>query len=147
MAKHKETERELALLLYVEKGQSQKSIAEQLGVLPKTVGNWVKEGEWNKIRAAHIGTPTMTVANLLNAINGIVEQATEEGRPINAKEADTIAKLTASFKNIKRDLNIAIYMEVFTEFLTWLSTIDLVAAKSFGNYQKQFITEKSKQIQ
>lgn len=146
MAKSKDLEKSLAKILYVEKGLTLSAIAEQVGVLPKTVGVWAKEGEWDKLRAGYLGTPTMTVAALLNSINAIAEAAAKDSRAINAKEADTIAKLTASIKSIKKELNVAIYVEIFMEFGTWLFGLSPDDAKRFNDYQKQFISEKARSI-
>lgn len=44
-------ERELARLYYFQ-GDSQKAIAQRIGVSAQTVNRWVASGEWDSLRAA-----------------------------------------------------------------------------------------------
>ena len=62
------TERELAKF-YFFNGETQKSIAEKLGVSAQTVNRWAKEDNWESLRAAKTITRTEIVNNMLHSLN------------------------------------------------------------------------------
>ncbi len=94
--KANEEKREFARVLYMT-GEQQKIIAEKVGVSEQTIGRWVKEGEWDKRRAAQNITRPEIVNNLLRAISNLVENLNEVTDPAQLSgAADKLAKLAAT---------------------------------------------------
>lgn len=80
MGVQKQIEKDLAKVLFVNDNISQKEIAERLKVTEKTVGKWVKEGDWEKLKISLL----VTKDNQLTALYGQLQSVTDEikTRPI-----------------------------------------------------------------
>lgn len=80
MGTRKQVEKDLAKVLFVNDNVSQKEIAERLKLTEKTVGRWVKEGDWEKLKISLL----VTKDNQLTALYNQLAAANEEikTRPI-----------------------------------------------------------------
>ncbi|TAE78065.1 MAG: hypothetical protein EAY81_12140, partial [Bacteroidetes bacterium] len=80
MAVKKQVERDLAKILFVNEGANQKEIAARLDVSEKTIGKWVKDGEWEKLKVSML----VTKDNQLTALYRQLENLNTEisTRPI-----------------------------------------------------------------
>ena len=142
MTKKKELKekKELASLYYFN-GESQKTIAEKIGVSTVTISKWVRESGWDSKRAAKTITRKELVAKMLNQINEKLE----------SKEwtADEMAKATAAIEKLDKQTNVVTVIEVFSAYNNWLVarmaldpelTPELV--KVMNRYQDIFIGEQ-----
>ena len=73
--------KELARLYYM-RGESQKSVAEKVGVSPQTVNRWVDKEGWAAKRAAENITRPELVNKLLMTINKLIEQVNDSDDPL-----------------------------------------------------------------
>lgn len=80
MAVKKTVERDLAKMLFVNDGVLQKDIALRLGVTEKTVGKWVKEGEWDKLKVSMLVTKDKQIKDLYNQLEKVINEIST--RPI-----------------------------------------------------------------
>lgn len=80
----KDKEREVARKLYVELGKSQKEIAEDLDVQPKTVGDWVKKYNWKAERTALLNN----TKNRAEKFKAVLEDLADEQLMISEKIKD-----------------------------------------------------------
>ena len=82
MATKKELEdkREYARLLFMQ-GETQKVIAEKVGVSAVTINKWVAENGWQEQRAASNITRPELVNKLLHTIDRLIEQVNESEDP------------------------------------------------------------------
>lgn len=80
MGARKKVEQEFAKTLFVNEGLTQKEIAVRLDVSEKTVGTWVKKGNWEKLKTSLL----VTRDNQLSELYKQLENATMEikTRPI-----------------------------------------------------------------
>ncbi len=133
------TERELAKF-YFFNGETQKAIAEKLGVSAQTVNRWAKDDNWESLRAAKTITRPEIVNNMLQQLN----QRIVNGY-LNADEA---AKMAKAIKSLDGETNIITVIEVFTAYNKWLIsrmqfdedlTPELV--KAMNRYQDLYIAE------
>lgn len=106
-------ERELARLYYAQ-GDSQKAIAERIGVSAQTVNRWVKDGNWEELRAAKAISRKELVAKMLNKINERLES--------DNWTADEIIKAAAAVEKLDKKTNVVTMMEVFAAFGSWLAS-------------------------
>ena len=93
MGTRKQVEKDLAKILFVNEGVTQKEIAERLNLTEKTVSKWVKEGEWDKLKTSML----VTKDNQLTALYRQLENLNGEiaTRPI---VRDIPAKLLSPVK-------------------------------------------------
>lgn len=80
MAIRKQVERDLAKVLFVNDNVSQKEISERLKVTEKTVGKWVKEGDWEKLKISLLVTKDNQLTGLYNQLAAALNEI--ETRPI-----------------------------------------------------------------
>lgn len=106
-------ERELARLYYFQ-GESQKSIAERIGVSAVSINRWAKEGGWEERRAAHTISRKELVLKLLQQINEKVESGDWT--------ADDIVKAASAVEKLDKKTNVVTMLEVFTAFGNWLTS-------------------------
>lgn len=136
--------RELARMYYMQ-GETQKSAAEKAGASRNTVAAWVKDGQWDSLRAAKTITRKEIVNKMLRQINERIES--REWSP------DEICKASAAIEKLDKQTNIVTVIEVFSAYNSWLVarmrldpelTPELV--KTMNRYQDIFIGEKLQQV-
>lgn len=71
MAVRKQVEKDLAKILYVNENLSQKEIAERLLVTEKTIGKWVKEGNWESLKVSMLVTKDNQLTSLYRQLENI----------------------------------------------------------------------------
>jgi len=133
--------KELAKQLFLNTNLTQKEIAEKVLVMPKTMGKWCKE--WRVIKAAKSSTKEHTVARLYSGIDLILKTAEDESRPITDSEADKISKINKTIGTIDKDLDLAIYIQVFEEYNKFLFPLNADLTKENNSYQDKFINNKA----
>lgn len=105
-------ERELARLYYLQ-GDSQKAIAQRIGVSAQTVNRWVASGEWDSLRAAKTLSRKELVAKMLQKINERLDS--------DDWTADEIIKAASAIEKLDKKNNVVTMMEVFATFGNWLA--------------------------
>lgn len=105
-------ERELARLYYFQ-GDSQKAIAQRIGVSAQTVNRWVASGEWDSLRAAKTLSRKELVAKMLQKINERLDS--------DDWTADEIIKSASAIEKLDKKTNVVTMMEVFATFGNWLA--------------------------
>lgn len=105
-------ERELARLYYFQ-GDSQKAIAQRIGVSAQTVNRWVASGEWDSLRAAKTLSRKELVAKMLQKINERLDS--------DDWTADEIIKSASAIEKLDKKTNVVTIMEVFATFGNWLA--------------------------
>lgn len=122
MATKKELEekREYARLLFMQ-GETQKVIAEKVGVSAVTVNKWVAENGWQEQRAAANITRPELVNKLLHTIDKLIEQVNESEDPeAMAGLGDKLAKLSTTIERLDKKASIVDVIEVFMAFSKWM---------------------------
>lgn len=105
-------ERELARLYYFQ-GDSQKAIAQRIGVSAQTVNRWVASGEWDSLRAAKTLSRKELVAKMLQKINERLDS--------DDWTADEIIKSASAIEKLDKKTNVVTMMEGFATFGNWLA--------------------------
>ena len=133
-------ERELARLYYMQ-GDAQKEVADRVGVSAQTMSRWVRDGQWDTLRAAHTVSRKELVVKMLAQIN----QRLEDGD----WTADEIVKAASAIEKLDKQTNIVTVIEVFTAYNKWLVsrmefdpdlTPDLV--QKMNRYQNIYVDEQ-----
>lgn len=115
--------KEQARRLFFQSKLTKAQIAAILNVKPRTLFDWIQEGDWKCARSAAANAPMLISERYyaqLHAINETIRERRERPYPTK-EESDIIRKLTLSIKQIKMRLGISETMEVFTHFSNYLS--------------------------
>ena len=112
--------KEIAKSLYLS-GVRQKDIAERLSVSPQTITKWVKEGEWDKLRAARQITRTELVNKTLASINQLLDSVLESKDPdAMIGLGDKLTKLAGAIEKLDKKATIIDIIEVTMDFEKYL---------------------------
>lgn len=147
MATTLKQKKEYAQVLYLKTPYTQKEIAVRVGVTEKTLGKWIKEGDWEMLKSSLIITKEQELRRMyhqLNELNNNIAGRTEGERYATSKEADIISKLSAAIKSLERDTSIADVVDVFIDFSNWLKEADFEMAQKFIGLQDEFVKHKLK---
>ena len=138
--KELEKSKELARLYYLN-GDTQKLVAEKVGVSRVTINKWVSDGGWDTMRMAKSITRKELVTKMMQKANDKLEEGN--------MSFDEMAKLSASIKELDIQTNAVTILEVLTAYNEWLVvrmqvdkelTTDLV--KTMNRYQDMFLSEQ-----
>jgi predicted transcriptional regulator len=148
MAKENQKKKEVARILFMQ-GEKQNIIAETTGVSKQTISKWVKENNWDHVKAASNITRPELVNKLLNAINKLLDQVNEKNDPSElASLSDKLSKFASTIEKLDKKANIVDAIEVFMAFNKWLQyrqsydkeiTPELI--KAINKYQDLYISE------
>lgn len=131
-----------AKVLYLNDSLTQKEIADKVGVTEKTIGSWIKKGNWPQLKSSLIITKDEELRRIyvqINQLNNHIETREEGSRYADAKEADTLSKLAATARAMESDASLSDVIAVFKRFANWLRKIDLAKAQEFISIQDEFV--------
>ena len=142
--------RELARMYYMQ-GETQKVIAEKVGVSEVTVSGWAKKEDWSKLRAGKRVTRTELVNQNLALISKLLDNvmASDDPTAESVKVSDQISKLAASIEKLDKKTNVVNEIDSFINFNKWLQqrinfdnglSPDLL--KAINRYQDIYVAER-----
>ena len=117
----------------------------KVGTQRQTISRWAKAGGWEDLKAGMSVTREEILKRLyqqLNNINAIILEREPNERFANSKEADAMAKLSATIKNMEIDVGISDIISVGMRFGEWLRRVDLDKAKEYVQYWDLFLKEQ-----
>lgn len=144
--KELEDKRDYARLLYMQ-GETQKVIADKVGVSPQTITKWVNVGGWVEQRAAQNITRPELVNKLLRTVDKMIEAVNTSEDPDAANGlGDKLAKFAATIEKLDKHTSIVDVIEVFMAFSKWLQfqadfdeDITPELLKTINKYHNQYI--------
>ena len=142
-----EQKKVLARDLYLLGSYTYEEIAMKVGTQRQTISRWAKAGGWEDLKAGMSVTREEILKRLyqqLNNINAIILEREPNERFANSKEADAMAKLSATIKNMEVDVGISDIISVGMRFGEWLRRVDLDKAKEYVQYWDLFLKEQIK---
>lgn len=140
-----EQKKALARDLYLLGSYTYEEIAMKVGTQRQTISRWAKAGGWEDLKAGMSVTREEILKRLyqqLNNINAIILEREPNERFANSKEADAMAKLSATIKNMEVDVGISDIISVGMRFGEWLRRVDLDKAKEYVQYWDLFLKEQ-----
>lgn len=140
-----EQKKALARDLYLLGSYTYEEIATKVGTQRQTISRWAKAGGWEDLKAGMSVTREEILKRLyqqLNNINAIILEREPNERFANSKEADAMAKLSATIKNMEIDVGISDIISVGMRFGEWLRRVDLDKAKEYVQYWDLFLKEQ-----
>lgn len=142
-----EQKKALARDLYLLGSYTYEEIATKVGTQRQTISRWAKAGGWEDLKAGMSVTREEILKRLyqqLNNINATILEREPNERFANSKEADAMAKLSATIKNMEIDVGISDIISVGMRFGEWLRRVDLDKAKEYVQYWDLFLKEQIK---
>jgi hypothetical protein len=115
--------KDFAKLLYTTQRLTQAEIASRVGVNHITVNRWVVKEDWERLRKNLLVTKRERLAALYEQLSELTNEiaSRQEGKRYAIKgEADTIAKLTASIKNLETETSIGQAVDIGIAFLDYM---------------------------
>ena len=141
----RQQQKEFARTLYLRENLTQAEIAERVGVSRQTVIRWVGAEKWDELKASISMTAEGQIRNLQRQvieINNSILNRESGNRYANAKEADTIVKLTTAINKLQTEAGIHEIVGVGAAFVDFMRPIDLEKAQEFTRLFDAFIKAK-----
>ncbi len=115
----------LAKILYTREKLEQKIIAKKVGVSEKTIGKWVNDFGWKKLRNRLLAGKEQILNDLYEELErmqiAINNRDEKEGKKwATPAEADVRIKTTASIRNLETELGIGDLVESGIRFVKYL---------------------------
>jgi uncharacterized protein YjcR len=115
MAKKQELEqKKQTARLYYMQGESQKKIAELVGISEATICKWVNDGGWAQFRAARSMSRQELIIKMLANANAKLDAGT--------MSADEMVKVASAIEKIDKKNNVITFIEVVTVINRWLDS-------------------------
>jgi len=136
--------KELAQLIYTKGGITQKEVAGRVGVTEHTLGRWVKNGQWEVIRASITLTREEQLRRLYMQIaeyNTAIESREQGKRFATSTEADAINKLATAIDKLERETGARDILDVSKKMLDWLRNFDLPKAQEMSELFDAFLKD------
>ncbi len=134
--------KEWAQQLYCEGNITQKAIADKVGVSEKTLSKWANDDNWDRLRKSLLISKQEQLSHMyeqLSEINAAIRKKNPGERYANSKEADIMAKITASIEQLEEETNITDVFEVGKRFITFMQQNDFEKSKELVDYFDAFI--------
>lgn len=135
----------IAKELYLHGDYTFEEIASKVGTVRQTIARWAREDGWADLKASMTVGKEKILKNLyahVHTINEEILQREEGERVPTPKEADILAKLSASIDKLESESGIRELVSAGISFLTWLRGIDPQKAIEFTELWDAFIKEK-----
>lgn len=137
--------KELALGLFVKSEMNRKEIAATVGISEKTLRSWIDAGEWEKQRESlRITRPQLLQEAYaqLKAINDIIR---DKHNGVPSKDlSDAKAVIRKEIEALEKS-PIFRYVEVFEDYMNWLSKGYPLEMIAFAKRSQEFISDLQKE--
>ncbi|MBS1586460.1 MAG: helix-turn-helix domain-containing protein [Bacteroidetes bacterium] len=128
--------------LYLNTEKSQKEIAQQLGIDPKTLYRWIKQGHWRQLKSTTRRMPSVLVENIysqLDDINYNISQRERGSRHPGKDESLTINRLINCIEKVKKQTSQGQNIEFMMNFIDWVMPQNKDLADLLTNYGSAFL--------
>lgn len=137
--------KEHAEYLVMRTNATQKEIAQRVGVTPKTMGNWWRDNDWDRLRTSFFITKGQELQRIYVQISKLNDTiAKREESWATSKEADTLSKLAATARSLETETSLADIIDVAIKFTDWLREVDFEKSKEVSDYFDSFIKDIGK---
>lgn len=138
---------ERARIYFTKEEITQKEIAERIGVGEKTIGRWIEEEGWRKLKRNILLTREEQLANLyseLEEINAEIKTREPGKRYADKVLANTRRYLIRDIADLEKETSTSEFITAFTPFINDVKKESLEDARKIAHYADQFIKIKLK---
>lgn len=146
MAKTNIDKKSIARSLFLDGNYTQEEIADKVGTTRQTVSRWIREDNWEEVKASVAITPAQIISQWnrqIIEVNNAIAARDEGQRYATPAEADALAKLAGAINKLQNDVGVSDCVSVAMRFLSWLRPLDVEAAKQFNNLFDAFIKDQT----
>lgn len=119
-----EAKKDFAKLLYTREQLDAKVVAERVGVTEKTVGRWVADGDWKKLRTRLLVTKQQQLDLIYDQIENLNRQIAESEQGFaDSKQADIMVKYATTIRTLENDLGMGEIIDVGIMFIKHIQAI------------------------
>ncbi len=121
-------------------------IAQALNISRRTLSYWVKEGNWNRLKASANHMPAILAEKCYHIFGHLTDYYLSERRltnPVSYKEVDTLHKLTLTIKNLKSRATINESMQTLNCMLDNIRQQDAPLAEKVAPYVEEYIEKRA----
>lgn len=136
---------ELAKLIYLTEDVTQKELADRVGITEKTVGKWIEDEGWAKLKRNIPLTRDELLASWydeLAELKEFIKKKPEGMRFADFKEAQLRRSLLKDIATLEFDSGIPEIISVMTAFVKFIRRQDLDNAKEVSHLADAFIKSK-----
>ncbi len=150
----KDNQKQVAYTLYVDKCMTAKDIAAKLKVTEKTIGEWVRKGNWKEIRLAKQATPELLASKYNELLNSLLDQRLEIEKTPGLKPdnyygiIDEMSKVAAMIDRLQKDgtLSLRTHILVLEKFMAALHQNNPQIFMQLIDFQKEYLTLLSQEL-
>lgn len=132
-----------AKVLFTREGIStQKEIAERVGISEKTIGKWISEEKWDKLKRNFILTREQLMADWLDElaeINALIKTQPAGARFADSKLADVRTKLRKDIKEMETTASVREVIASLAGLLNFIRKNNLGEAQALAKYVDAYI--------
>lgn len=122
-----------------------KELAIRVGVTEKTASEWIREGDWEKIRRTVQTTKAEQIEHLYAQMSNLNQKIAErENKYPDSKEANTLIQLSTAIKKLESETGLGELTLMAQEFIGFVAQIDFEKSKELIPFLDQFIATKIK---
>ena len=138
-----QNQKQQARELFFGTSQTQKEIAQSIGVSDRTIRSWIKEGSWAAMKRAAFTMPTVIVNNISAQLVALQDSVNynQAGVP-TLKQATVIQKLVNSLVKLSSYTSDGRHYQMMTSLLMYTQTIDIEFAKKLADYGDRYLKDQ-----
>ena len=132
--------------LYAQTDLNKTQIANMLGIHRHTLSIWIREGDWDRLRAAGDNLPSILAEKVYLMIGHLTDYHLSERRmtdPISHKEADTLYKLALTVAKLRTRSALNESMEMMGHLLQRIQKKDADLATRLAPHIDEYLSEKA----
>lgn len=137
--------KQLAQSLYVKSDFTRKQIAANAEVTEKTLRKWIDDGEWDKMKDALQVTRPQLLVEAYSQLKAVNEKIRDEFGNVPNKELSDAKGVLRKEIEILSNQPIHKYIEVFEDFIQFLSKTEPKELSKFATLSQSFINELVKE--
>ncbi len=133
---------EWAKVLYLKENLLQKEIASKVGCTEKTLGKWIKDGNWEMLKSSIVVTKEQELRRWyiqVNQLNNLIESRPDGERFATPKETDQLSKYAAAIRTMETETSAADAIEVCMRVINFIKKDDLQKAQEISDYFEAYI--------
>jgi hypothetical protein len=132
--------------LFFQSDLTKTQIAQLLSISRRTLSYWIREGNWNRLKASATHLPSILAENCYHMMGQLQEHFLSERRltnPVTHKEVDTLHKLAITAGKLKNRSTLNESMEMFGFFLDGLKKKDPQLAVSIAPHIEEYLSSRA----